>query len=162
MEPLPVFNSRQLTRFIESHAIAAEILHLMEDTPTVPDAAAAVGVEPEQIIKSVLFFANGDPVLVITNGLARVAWKGLADYLGVSRKKLKLAKAPQVIAVTGYQVGAVPPFGHRDRLRTVVETAVFDQTYIYGGGGEIHALLKLTTAELRRVARPEIASIAEV
>ena len=118
-------NSTDLARFIADNQIEAEIIHLQMETPTVAAAATAVGVEPGQIIKSVLFLADGEPVLVIANGLSRIAWKRLADYVGVSRKRLKTAKAEQVSAITDYAAGAVPPFGHRAQLRTIVDTAVY-------------------------------------
>lgn len=154
-------DSSTLSQFVLAQGIQAEILRLTADTPTVAAAAAVMGVAPEQIIKSVLFLADGAPVLVVNNGLARIAWKRLADYLGVSRRRLKTAVADQVLAITGYPVGAVPPFGHLAPLRTVVDTAVYDQSIVYGGGGEIHALMRLTTAELRRVVGHEAAALSE-
>lgn len=154
-------NSQTLTQFIHEQQIEAEIVWPAVDTPTVAAAAAAMGVPPAQIIKSVLFLANGEPVLVIASGLARIAWKQLADYLGVSRRRLKTADAAQVLAITGYVAGSVPPFGHRQPLRTIVEVGVLAQTIVYGGGGEIHALLRLTTAELQRVVGYEVAELAE-
>ncbi|MCA9935667.1 MAG: YbaK/EbsC family protein, partial [Anaerolineales bacterium] len=84
----------------------------------------------------------------------------LADYLGVSRRRLKTGTAVQVQSITGYVVGAVPPFGHVQTLRTVVDTAVYDQSILYGGGGEINALLRLTPAELRRIVGAETADLA--
>ncbi len=154
-------NSTTLAQFVANQSITARLIHLPGDTPTVPAAAAVLGVSPEQIIKSVLFLADDEPVLAINNGLSRISWKKLADYLGVSRRRLKTADAEQVPAITGYVVGAVPPFGHRQPLRTVVATAVYDQTEVYGGGGEINALLHLTTTELRRIVGPETAPISE-
>ncbi|MCA9872954.1 MAG: hypothetical protein KC441_04850, partial [Anaerolineales bacterium] len=90
-----------------------------------------------------------------------IAWKRLADYLEVSRRRLKTAVADQVLAITGYPVGAVPPFGHKVPLGTVVDTAVYQQAVIYGGGGEIHALMRLTTTELRRIVGHETTSLSE-
>jgi prolyl-tRNA editing enzyme YbaK/EbsC (Cys-tRNA(Pro) deacylase) len=144
-------NSSDLARYIQAQGIAAEIIHLTADTPTVAAAAAAIGAQPEQIIKSVLFLADGEPVLVISNGLGRVEWKPLADYLEVSRRRLKTAVPAEVLTITGYPVGAVPPFGHRQPIRTLVASDVYQQSIVYGGGGEIHALVRLTSAELRRV-----------
>jgi len=153
--------SKELNEFLTTNQIEAEIIFLEEDTRTVAEAAAVLDAEPDQIIKSILFLADGEPVLVINNGLARVAWKQLADYLGVSRRRLKTANAEKVLEITDYQVGAVPPFGHLTKLRTVVATAVYDQTIIYGGGGEVHALMKLTTDVLKRVVGMETAVISE-
>jgi prolyl-tRNA editing enzyme YbaK/EbsC (Cys-tRNA(Pro) deacylase) len=141
--------------------INAEIVHLEEATLTVADAAEVMGVQPDQIIKTVLFLADGEPVLVIASGLARIAWKQLADYLGVSRRRLKTGNAEQVQAITGYVVGSVPPFGHKEKLRTIVEQSVYDQTVVYGGGGEIDALMRLETAVLRRVVGNKTGNFSE-
>lgn len=153
-------NSARLTQFIVQHHIEAEILHLTADTPTVADAARVMGVQPEQIIKSVLFLADEQPVLVIGNGLNRINYKKLADHLGVSRRRVKTADSDEVLTITGYVAGSVPPFGHVQPLRTILDTAVLEQTDIYGGGGEIHALMCLKTAELQRVVGPETAQLA--
>jgi prolyl-tRNA editing enzyme YbaK/EbsC (Cys-tRNA(Pro) deacylase) len=156
-----MLTSRELTEFFAENQIEAEIIFLEEETRTVAEAAAVLGVDADQIIKSLLFLADGEPVLVINNGVARVAWKRLADYLGVSRRRLKTADSETVLAITGYPVGAVPPFGHKTKLRTVVAAAVYEQQIIYGGGGEIHALMQLTTDELQRVVGGETAVIKE-
>jgi Cys-tRNA(Pro) deacylase len=145
------YDSKHLAQYLSEAGIEAEIVHLQEHTPTVEAAAEAVGVHPEQIIKSLLFLADGKPVLVIANGFARVDYKKLATYLGISRRRIKLAKADEVLALTGYRAGAVPPFGHRQEVRTLVETAVFNQRDVYAGGGEINALMRMTVEELQRV-----------
>ena len=152
-----MLNSQDLTDFINAHTIAAEIVPLAMETPTVPAAAAALGISTDQIVKSILFLINGEPLLVIANGTARVDYKKLADYLGVSRRRVKLATAKQVLDIAGFMVGTVPPFGHKRPFRTVVETAVYDQSTIYGGGGDMHALLRVSTIELRRVVGEETA-----
>jgi prolyl-tRNA editing enzyme YbaK/EbsC (Cys-tRNA(Pro) deacylase) len=145
-------NAMDLQKFIDDKRIEAEILQLAVDTPTVAAAAEALGVAPAQIIKSVLFLADGAPVMVIASGLARLNRKALADFLGVARRRVKIASAEQVLAHTGYVAGAVPPFGYGKPIETVVETAVFQQSgTVYGGGGELHALMQLTVAELKRV-----------
>ena len=154
-------NSVELAQFIDDHEIEAEIIHLEAATLTVAAAAEVMGVQPDQIIKSVLFLADGEPVLVIASGLARIAWKRLADYLGISRRRLKTGNAEQVQTITGYIVGSVPPFGHRKNLRTIVEQAVYDQEVVYGGGGEIDASLRVETAVLRQIVGDETGDFSE-
>jgi prolyl-tRNA editing enzyme YbaK/EbsC (Cys-tRNA(Pro) deacylase) len=156
-----MFTSVNLQQFINTNSIDANIVHLAVDTQTVADAAAAVGVVPEQIIKSVLFLADNQPVLVIGNGLTRIDPKKLADYLGASRRRVKSANAAQVLVHTGYVAGSVPPFGHLQPLRTIVQTAVLSQHTIFGGGGDMHALMKMTVAELQRVVGAETAVLSE-
>lgn len=154
--------ARDLAAYISQYGIEAEILFLGVQTPTVEAAALALGVLPEQIIKSVLFLADKEPVVVIASGLARLNYKLLADYLGLSRRRVKIAGPDEVLAITGYVAGSVPPFGYVQPIRTVVETAVLSlpHPHIYGGGGDINALMKLTVAELRRVVGGEGAQLA--
>jgi prolyl-tRNA editing enzyme YbaK/EbsC (Cys-tRNA(Pro) deacylase) len=99
-------------------------------------------------------------VLVIANGAHRVDERLVARHLGVGRKRVKMARPEQALAITGYGVGAMPPFGHQARLRTLVDPAVVAQEEIYGGGGEINAMLRLTSRELVRVAGAEVVSVA--
>lgn len=154
-------DSSDLSRFIEAHEIQAEIVHLPVETPTVAAAAEAVNVRPEQIVKSVLFVADGSPVLVVANGLTRIHRKRLADVIGMSRRRVKMANGEQVLAVTGYAVGAVPPFGHPQRIPTLLDAGVMEETTIYGGGGENNALMRLSTQELQRVIEGDIVDIAD-
>jgi prolyl-tRNA editing enzyme YbaK/EbsC (Cys-tRNA(Pro) deacylase) len=149
-------NATDLAYYIQEQGITAELIHLPEETPTVEAAAAAVNAHPDQIGKSILFLADDAPYLIIANGLNRVDYKQLADYLGMSRRRLKLAKAPEVLAITGYPVGTVPPFGHNQTLPTIIEGNVMAQQELYVGGGEINALIHLTTAELQRATQAPI------
>ena len=152
-------NDKDLERYIREEAIDAQIVYLDNETPTVQDAANAVGVHPDKIGKTLLFLADGDPLLVISNGESRVQYKRLASFLGISRKRLRLANAVQVEEITGYVVGTVPPFAHRRSLETLVDRSVIDQEEIFAGGGTINALLKITTDELLRVTNGKIANL---
>jgi Cys-tRNA(Pro) deacylase len=154
-----MMNASDLARYIEENGIAAEIVFLAQETPTVEAAAEAVGARPEQIGKSLLFLVDGRPLLVVANGMTRIDYKRLADHLAISRRRLKLANAEQVVAITGYPVGTVPPFGHRRPLPTLLEARVLEQTELYVGGGAINALVHLATAELRRVTAALVASL---
>ena len=154
-------NSRDLKKFIETHRIQASILPLNEHTPTVRDAARVLNVENDQIIKSLVFHVEDDPLLVINNGLARVDRKKLADYLGVGRKGVKFADADQALKITGYVVGSMPPFGHRKKLRTLVDSAVNQLEVVYGGGGDINAMMRLTPDELIKVSHAEVTLLSE-
>jgi Cys-tRNA(Pro) deacylase len=154
-------DSEHLTRYIQANNIQAEILHFDVQTPTVPIAAEVAGVTPEQIVKSVLFMADGEPLLVLASGISRIAWRRLADHLGISRKKLKTADATQVLEITGYVVGSVSPIGQRQKLRTIVEAKIPMLETVLAGGGELNALLKMETAELLRVVEGEIVELVE-
>ena len=158
LQPL---TSADLQQFIDEHQIEAIILPMAEHTLTVPDAARALQVEPDQIIKSLVFLIKGEPLLVINNGLAKVEQRKVAARLGVGRKQVKLASADHALAITGYVVGSMPPFGHRQILPTFVDPAITEHSIIFGGGGEIDAMLRLTPAELIRVTGAELLPVSE-
>ena len=150
-----------LQTFIDDHDIKATIMPLNEHTLTVGDAAKALGVNTQQIIKTLVFHIDGNPLLVINNGLARVDRRKLAAHLGVGRKKVKFASPDKAFALTGFVVGSMPPFGHKQKLRTLVDTAVTQLGIIYGGGGDIDAMMRLTSEELLSVSQAEVTAFSE-
>ena len=93
-------NAADVAAYLRAHSLAGELVTLPEHVPTVEAAARAVGTSVERIVKSVLFLADSSPVLVIANGTQRVDYKRVADTLHLSRKRLKLADAPTVLAIT--------------------------------------------------------------
>lgn len=154
-----------LQRFVEENGISARLIAELGDTPTVPAAAAALGVSPDAIVKTLLFLVNNpaqkdappEPVVVISNGERRVEKKGLAGHFGVGKNQVKLAPADVVLDELGYPAGGVPPFGHRRRLPVFVDASIrafADDDVIYGGGGDDRTMLALTVAELMRVVAP--------
>jgi len=154
-------NSADLQRFIDGHQVQATILSMKQHTPTVPEAAKALGVQAWQIIKSLVFLIKDEPVLVINSGEARIDRRKLADYLAVGRGRIKFAAPDQALAITGYVVGSMPPFGHKQKLRTVIDLSVRSLETVYGGGGDINAMMRLTATELLRVTSAESAQISE-
>ncbi len=144
-------NDKDLSRFISDNSINARLVYLQNETPTVETAAMAVGVKTEQIGKSILFIADGNPQLVIANGTKRIGYKPLAEHLGLSRKKIKLANASQVAQITGYPIGTVPPFGHKSPITTIIEQEVLAQKDLFVGGGAVQVLLRISVDELLRV-----------
>lgn len=172
-----VLTPDDLHNYIEAHGIAARLVRDLGDTSTVPLAAAALGVEAERIIKSLLLliklpgrgdpprggteYLNPQPVLVISNGERRVDYRAIAAYFGVGRKKVEFAPAEVVLALSGYPAGGVPPFGHRSTVPVILDAAVLalpggDAATVYGGGGDDCTMLEITVGELRRVLQPEI------
>jgi Cys-tRNA(Pro) deacylase len=154
-------NSRDLQRFIDTHRIRATILAMDGHTPTVGDAARELGVETGQIIKSLVFRIEDRPLLVINNGTARVDRKKIAAVMGVGRKRVKFASPEEALQITGYVVGSMPPFGHRRKLPTLIDPAVTGLERVYGGGGDIDAMMEVITAELLRVTEGQVAAVSE-
>lgn len=157
---------KDLQAYIDERGIAAELIDGLGDTPTVPAAAAALGVEAEQIIKTLLFLVDQQdaarkPVVVISYGEKRVDKGLLAQHWGVSKKRVTLAPADVVLDLLGYAAGGVPPFGHRTSLPVIIDAGIpnLRQRYagvIYGGGGDDRTMMKLTVDELLRVTGGEV------
>ncbi len=160
-----------LARFIAEESIRARLIADIGETPTVPAAAAALGVRSEQIVKTLLFLVEtaaqpqGEPVVVISNGESRVEKAPLAARFGVGKKRVKLAPAAVVLELLGYPAGGVPPFGHTTRLPVLLDAAITafgEDVLVYGGGGDEYTMLELTVGELLRVVQPAVLALSDV
>ena len=157
--PQTVLNSSDLQAFLDANQIPGELVHCPAPTPTVESAAQVMGVLTDQIVKSILFLVAHRPVLVVACGTGIIDRKPIADRFQVGRKQVKLADAESVVRITGYPAGTVPPFGHRQPLTTILDPRVLAQPFVYAGGGEENALVRLDPAEIRRAAQGEVLAV---
>lgn len=151
-----MLNPENLKRFIQAHSIQADMLHLDSLTPTVESAAQAVGTEPDNIVKSILFLVDGKPILAIACGQARVDSRAIAALFSVGRKRVKLAPPEVVLKETGYEVGAMPPFGHLHPLETLLDRRVLERPVVYAGGGSEQTLIRLSPQAILEVTRARV------
>lgn len=158
--PESPMSSSDLERFMVQQEVQAELLRLDVDTPTVAAAAAAVGTKPAHIVKTLLFLVDGRALLVVGAGLARIETEALAARCEVEAGAVELASPQDVLTHTGYEVGSVPPFGHRRSLPTLIDRPVMQHAEVFAGGGAKRALLRLTSQELQRVSQGELADLS--
>ena len=112
-------------------------------------AARERGQRPEQVVRSILFRTGEDEYLMaLVAGPDQISWKALRAYLGQSR--LTMASEDEVLAVTGYPIGAVGPFGTARNLRVLVDPAVFAEKEISIGSGVRGTTVILKSEDLRR------------
>jgi prolyl-tRNA editing enzyme YbaK/EbsC (Cys-tRNA(Pro) deacylase) len=158
-----MLTDKELQQWLVQKNIPARLVYPGVPTPTVPDAAKALGVESGQIIKSLVFVCDDTPYLVVAAGEARMSYRKLAEHLGVSRRKVKMASPEQALEISGFVVGAMPPFGHRERLTTLVDadSITGDDKVYYGGGGTKEALLELTLVTLLDVTGAVVVPLTE-
>ncbi len=152
---------KNLQAYLDDHDIAAEIVYPGEPTPNVPAAAEALGVEPDQIVKSLIFLVHDKLFLIYGCGTRRVDMDRLAERLHVSREHIRLADADEVLELSGYAVGTVPPLGLKTPMPAFMDPAVEAQDVVYAGGGGISALLKIAPADLLKASRAEVAPMLE-
>jgi len=137
-------SQRSLEEYLKEHAIEAEFVDLPSDTRTVVQAAAALDTAPERIVKSLLFLAGEEPVLVIACGPGRIETARLAVYFGIPEGEIRLAGDADVLRLTGYEIGSVPPVGHDPGLCTLIDPAVLEFDEVIAGGGAHNRLLRLS------------------
>jgi len=130
-----------------------------ENTHTAEEAARALGTDLKHIAKSLLaHLSDGRFVLCILRGDQRLDRKKLCRAAGA--KHMSLAKADDVLRVTGYPVGAVPPFPLKSEVPAYIDPGVFEVDVVYCGGGDVDALLEVPTEELARVTGAEAVDLA--
>ncbi len=144
------------TTAIERFVAAARDLGLQpdvktfpEDTRTAQQAADALGCELGQIVKSLIFKAGDELVLVLTSGVNRVDEAKAAALFGVD--KLGRANADDARQATGFAIGGIPPCGHPTPLRSVVDQDLLDWQTIWAAAGAPDAVFELTPATLIEV-----------
>ncbi|MCL6449714.1 MAG: YbaK/EbsC family protein [Acetobacteraceae bacterium] len=156
----PLLGIADLEGWMRARGIAGQVVRLKEPTPTVAAAARVLGVGPEGIVKSLVFVAGGRPLLVVARGLARVDPAKVARAVGAG--SARLAEPQEVEAVTGYPVGATPPFGHLSPLPTLIDAGVAGGgAEVYAGGGAEDALLRIDPGELLRATGGRVADLVE-
>ena len=137
--------------------MAPEILRFPEGTRTAAQAAAAVGCELGQIVKSLVFLCDGEAVLALTSGSNRVDTGRLGALLG---GMITRADADGVREATGYAIGGTPPFGHARPLRAVLDRALLAYDTVWAAAGTPDTVFELTPDELVRASGAEVADFA--
>jgi prolyl-tRNA editing enzyme YbaK/EbsC (Cys-tRNA(Pro) deacylase) len=126
-----------------------EVRVLDEAGRTAVEAAAALGVEVGQIANSLIFVADGQPLLILTSGRHRVDTVKVAALVGVG--KVGRADADFVREHAGISIGGVSPVGHPRPLRTLVDVALGEYDTVWAAAGHTHAVFPTSFDELVRI-----------
>jgi prolyl-tRNA editing enzyme YbaK/EbsC (Cys-tRNA(Pro) deacylase) len=141
-----------------------EIRTFPDSTHTAEEAARAVGAELGQIVKSLVFAAprpDGGlvPVIALIAGPDRVDVARLAACVG--EPGLRRATAREADALTGFTIGGIPPFGHRDPVRVVMDPGLEAWSVVWAAAGTPTAVFPIDPATLARLAEAVVVPIAE-
>jgi prolyl-tRNA editing enzyme YbaK/EbsC (Cys-tRNA(Pro) deacylase) len=126
-----------------------QVIMLPDAVSTAAAAAAALGVEVGQIANSLIFNADGGPLLVLTSGAHRVDTAKVAELLGM--QSIKRATPEFVREHTGQPIGGVAPLGHPKPVTTLVDIALGEFPVVWAAGGIPHAVFPTTFDELVRI-----------
>jgi prolyl-tRNA editing enzyme YbaK/EbsC (Cys-tRNA(Pro) deacylase) len=135
--------------------LEVQIQRLESSTRTVGDAAKAVGCQEAEIAKSIVFVADGDPVVCIASGRHRIDTEKLAVALDVA--EVRQAGANEVRAATGFAIGGVPPFGHD--LPVVFDRSLLDHPRVWAAAGDPHSLFCVNPRELLDCTQATVADV---
>jgi Cys-tRNA(Pro) deacylase len=143
----------RVAAFLREGGVEARIEEFDTGTPTAEDAARAVGCKLAQIVKSLVFDAEGRPFVVMVPGDRRADPQKVARAAGV--RKAKVAGPDQVRAATGFEPGAVAPFPLPKVERVFVDRGVLVHDNVWIGAGSPHHVARLAPADLVRLAKAE-------
>lgn len=147
----------RVRRFLREYGLEIEVRELAESTKTAPMAAKAIGAPLGSIIKSLLFLADGRPILVLVAGDRRADVQRIAEL--VKAREVKIADAETVRHVTGYTIGGVPPVGHKEPLPTLVDDSLLRYDVVYAAAGAPHAIFAIPIQVLLDLVGGEVANL---
>jgi prolyl-tRNA editing enzyme YbaK/EbsC (Cys-tRNA(Pro) deacylase) len=145
--------ARRVEERLRQQGLDVEVRELAESARTAADAAAAVGCETGQIVKSLVFVVEGEPTMVLCAGDRRVD----TDRLGPGARPASAAEAREA---TGFAIGGVPPLGHERELRTVLDASLRRFETVWCAAGTPHAVFSVRLDELlAALPGPEVAEL---
>lgn len=142
-------NAAKVQAALDELGVPGQVRELTEPAPTAATAAAALGIEVGQVANSLIFNADGLPVLVMTSGAHKCNTAVVAQHLGAHT--VTRADADFVRAATGQPIGGVAPVGHPTKLRTIVDTHLDTWEQVWAAGGHPHYVFPTSFAELVRM-----------
>ncbi|MFT4260418.1 YbaK/EbsC family protein [Microbacterium sp.] len=141
--------SRLVVRHLADAGIETAVRVLPDSARTAAGAAAAIGCDVAAIANSLVFLADGEPILVMTSGGHRVDLAAVAAHIGAD--EVVMAPASVVREATGQAIGGVAPAGHPARLRTYIDEHLRSFDEIWAAAGHPHTVMPLTFADLERL-----------
>jgi prolyl-tRNA editing enzyme YbaK/EbsC (Cys-tRNA(Pro) deacylase) len=127
-------------------------------TRTAAEAAAAIGCEVDQIVKSLVFVADDTPVVALVSGAHRVDIEKLRDEVGA--EAMRRAAGDEARAATGFAIGGIPPFGHARPLTVLVDRGLLDHVVLWAAAGLPDAVFAIQPDDLVRASDGRVGDFA--
>jgi prolyl-tRNA editing enzyme YbaK/EbsC (Cys-tRNA(Pro) deacylase) len=151
-------NVARVVRAAADAGLAIEVRRFSQETRTAADAARAVGCEVGQIVKSLVFVADGAPVIALVSGAHRLNPARLAASLGAT--DVRRATGDEARAATGYAIGGVPPIGHAASLPVLVDRHLLEHALVWAAAGLPDAVFAADPRALAAAAGAREADLA--
>jgi prolyl-tRNA editing enzyme YbaK/EbsC (Cys-tRNA(Pro) deacylase) len=132
---------------LDKKGIKTKVLELPASTRTAQDAAQTIGCKIEQIVKSLIFKTHetNEPILVLASGPNRVNEKMIEAIIGA---KIVKADADFTREVTGFAIGGIPPVGHKQQIRTLIDQDLLQYPELWAAAGTPNAVFCLQSSDL--------------
>ncbi|MHC8510368.1 MAG: YbaK/EbsC family protein [Rhodospirillales bacterium] len=137
---------------------AARVIELEITARTAQDAAAALGLELGQIVKSLMFFIADTPVMVLAAGDRRCVEKALPEAFGI-KGAVRRADAKEVKNISGFSIGGVAPVGLVNAMPVVMDRSLERFEIVYAAAGHPHGVFGASPQELRRLSGAAVSDI---
>jgi prolyl-tRNA editing enzyme YbaK/EbsC (Cys-tRNA(Pro) deacylase) len=152
-------DSSRFAGVLRELGVLGEVRVLPESAPTAAAAAAQLGCEVGAIANSLVFAADGAPLLVMTSGAHRVDTSRVAALVGAA--VVARADAQSVRNWTGQAIGGVGPVGHPAPIRTLVDVWLAKYDVVWAAGGHPHTVFPTSFDELLRITGGTSADVGE-
>ena len=139
--------------------VEPEVRRFPEGTKTAEAAARAVGCEIGQIVKSMVFVADTNPLLALTSGANRADPQRLASL--VRAAAVRRADPDEARAATGFAIGGTPPFGHPRPVTVLMDRDLLGYDLLWAAAGTPDAVFPITPAELLRATEAKVVDLKE-
>lgn len=159
MDAPPHPNIARVVAAAERAGIRVKVKRFAEGTRTASDAARAIGCDVSQIVKSLIFIADGQPVVALLSGSDRLDTDKLAAALGAAR--VRRATGDEARAGTGYAIGGVPPFAHASVLPVLMDERLGRHDALWAAAGLPDAVFEITPIALRQISAARLADLAQ-
>lgn len=136
-------------KFAQDHNISINIVENSETTKTAEEAAKFHNVEVDQIVKSLLLKAGDIFLLYLTPGNTRLDIEAIKQELGFNT--LRMANADEVKEITGYSIGGVPPFGHKNPIKTYIHSGFRENVPLFAAAGSHLATFETNLNQLNNL-----------
>ena len=152
----------QVQAALDQLQLGIRIIEYDRSTATSQQAADNVGCQLGQIVKSLGFMIDKTtPVLVLTSGDRSINERKLAALFGVGRKKVRMMKSDQCLAILGYAPGGVPPVAHRKGVSVYLDESLKRYETVYAAGGAANAIFPVPLSVLQAVTRGTFADVVK-
>ena len=142
-------SQKKAENYLEQKGFLDHVIRLEASTATVAEAADALGVEPGMIAKTMSFLLDDQPILILTEGTARVENRKYKDTFHIKAKMIPFEEVEQWI---GHAPGGVCPFGINDGGKVYLDESLRRFETVYPAAGDDHSAVRLTIPELEEVA----------